>query len=109
MSQDYIVDEVRGRQHTTAEIRAQGSLLCAQEKDDGLIARPCIEVEGKSGNPMVPAKLPNKAGQPAAEVVEGRGLTKENAVQQNTCRTQDRQSVPNALDAHIKAATALAS
>jgi len=54
---------------------------------------------GKSDRPIVPTKLPNKAGQPAAEAVEGRGLTKENASQQNTPRTQSRQSgVPSALE-----------
>jgi RNA-directed DNA polymerase len=34
---------------------------------------------GKSDRPVVPAKSPNKAGQPAAEGMEGRGLTKEAA------------------------------
>src|SRR5436305_744487 len=53
---------------------------------------------GKSDNSIVAAKLPNKAGQPVTEVVEGRGLTKENAGQQNTRRTQGRESVPSALE-----------
>jgi len=53
---------------------------------------------GKSDRPTVPTKPPNKAGQPAAEAVEGRGLTKENAGQQNTLRTQSREGVPSALD-----------
>jgi hypothetical protein len=60
---------------------------------------PATYEHGKSDRPVLPAKPPNKAGQPAAEVVEGRGLTKENASQQNTLRTQSRQScVSNALD-----------
>jgi RNA-directed DNA polymerase len=54
--------------------------------------------QGKSDNPIVLTKLPNKAGRLAEEVVEGRGLTKENAGQQNTCRTQGRESVSNALE-----------
>ena len=33
---------------------------------------------GKSDNPVVPAKPPNKAGGPVAEVVEGRGLAEGN-------------------------------
>jgi RNA-directed DNA polymerase len=33
---------------------------------------------GKSDNSVVPAKLPNKAGEPVAEVVEGRGLAEGN-------------------------------
>ena len=54
---------------------------------------------GKSDRPIVPAKLPNKAGQPAAEAVEGRGLTKENVDQQNTSQTQSwEKGVPSALD-----------
>jgi group II intron reverse transcriptase/maturase len=54
---------------------------------------------GKSDSPILPTKPPNKAEKTAAEVVEGRGLTKENADQQNTPRTQSRTScVPSALD-----------
>jgi RNA-directed DNA polymerase len=59
---------------------------------------PAMNGQGKSDNSIIPTKLPNKAGQPAAEVVEGRGLTKENAGQKNTRRTQCRESVPNALE-----------
>jgi group II intron reverse transcriptase/maturase len=59
---------------------------------------PAMNGPGKSDDSIVPTKLPNKAGQPVAEVVEGRGLTKENAGQQNTRRTQGRESVPSALE-----------
>ena len=45
---------------------------------------------GKSDRPVVPTKPPNKAGRPAAEVVEGRGLAKGNADEQNAPRTQSR-------------------
>ncbi len=34
----------------------------------------------KSDSPVLPAKLPNNAGSPVAEVVEGRGLPKGNTV-----------------------------
>jgi RNA-directed DNA polymerase len=54
--------------------------------------------QGTSDRPVVPTKRPNKAGQPDAEAVEGRGLAKGNADQQNTPRTQCRTSVPSALD-----------
>jgi group II intron reverse transcriptase/maturase len=47
---------------------------------------------------MVPTKPPNKVGPSTAEVVEERGLAKENASQQNTHRTQRRGRVPSALD-----------
>jgi RNA-directed DNA polymerase len=65
---------------------------------------PAMHGHGKSDNPIVPAKPPNKGERPAAEVVEGRGLTKENASQQNTCRTQGWESVPNALERIRRAA-----
>ncbi len=54
---------------------------------------------GKSDRPVVPTKWPNKAGDPAAEVVEGRGLAKGNTDEQNASRTQSRnRDVPSALD-----------
>jgi hypothetical protein len=34
--------------------------------------------DGESDSGVVPAKQPNKSGQPPAEAVEGRPLTKEN-------------------------------
>ncbi len=54
--------------------------------------------EGKSDRSVVPEKSPNKVGQPTAEAMEGRDLTKGNAGQQNVCRTQCRESTPSALD-----------
>ena len=45
---------------------------------------------GKSDGPVVPAKPPNKAGRPAAEVVEGRGSAKGNTDELDTPRTQCR-------------------
>src|SRR5712692_1335399 len=52
----------------------------------------------KSDRPTVPAKSPNKTGQPVAEEVEGRGLAKRNPRQSNTLRTQGRASVSNRLE-----------
>jgi group II intron reverse transcriptase/maturase len=43
-------------------------------------------------------KSPNKAGQPAAEAMEGRGPTKGNPDEQNASRTQCREIAPSALD-----------
>src|SRR6202043_2173684 len=40
---------------------------------------------------------PNKAGQPAAEGMEGRGLAKGNLPQQNASRIQSRNNAPSAL------------
>src|SRR5688572_14225794 len=52
----------------------------------------------QSDSSVVPGKPPNKAGAPAAEVVEGRELAKGNLREQNTPRTQSRRSVPSALE-----------
>jgi group II intron reverse transcriptase/maturase len=66
---------------------------------------PAMHGHGKSDRLVIPAKPPNKAGQPVAEVAEERGLAKENAGQQNTHRTQSRGSVPSALDRVRQAAS----
>src|SRR5580698_4930446 len=52
---------------------------------------------GKSDRPTVPAKSPNKTGQPAAEGTEGRGLAKGNLPQQNASRIQSRNNALSAL------------
>jgi RNA-directed DNA polymerase len=60
---------------------------------------PAMHGHGKSDSSILPTKPPNKARKLAAEVVEGRELTKENARQQNTRRTLSReQRVPSALE-----------
>ncbi len=53
---------------------------------------------GKSDGPILPEKLPNKAGRPAAEAVEGRGPTKGNPPKRNALRTQGRAGAPSALE-----------
>src|ERR1700747_3415132 len=53
---------------------------------------------GKSDRPVVPEKSPNKAGQPAAEGMEGSGLAKGNLPQQNASRTPSRKDAPSALE-----------
>jgi RNA-directed DNA polymerase len=53
---------------------------------------------GKSDSSKVPAKSPNKAEEPAAEAMEGRGLTKGNLPQRNALRTQSREGAPSALE-----------
>jgi RNA-directed DNA polymerase len=54
--------------------------------------------DGKSDSSVVPEKPPNKAGRPAAEAVEGRGLAKGNPPESNTSRTLRREGVPSALE-----------
>ncbi len=53
---------------------------------------------GKSDRPVVPVKSSNNVGQPAAEGMEGRGLTKGNPQQQNASRTPGRSDAPSALE-----------
>ena len=53
---------------------------------------------GKSDSSTVPAKSPNKAEGPAAEVMEGRELTKGNSLERNALRTQSRDRAPSALE-----------
>src|SRR5881628_507505 len=53
---------------------------------------------GKSDRPTVPMKSPNKAGQPAAEGMEGKGLAKGNLQQQNAPRTPSREGAHSALE-----------
>jgi RNA-directed DNA polymerase len=60
---------------------------------------------GKSDRPVVPVKSSNKAGQPAAEGMEGRGLTKGSPLEQNASRTQGRSNAPSALERIRQAAS----
>jgi group II intron reverse transcriptase/maturase len=60
---------------------------------------PMMNGREKSDGSVVPAKPSNKAGQPAAEMVEGRDPAKGNSGQADTCRTQRRDHhVPSGLD-----------
>ena len=60
---------------------------------------------GKSDSPTVPGKSPNKAGQPAAEGMEGNGLAKGNQPQQNASRTPSREDAHSALERVRQAAS----
>jgi RNA-directed DNA polymerase len=53
---------------------------------------------GESYSGVVPTKQPNKSGEPLAEVVEGRPLTKENTRQPNSHRTPSRKSGRSGLE-----------
>ena len=59
---------------------------------------------GESDRGVVPAKQPNKSGQPLAEVVEGRPLAKENMDQSNQRRTRRRVNWTSGL-ARVREAT----
>src|SRR6266496_6660179 len=61
--------------------------------------KPEMNDRRESDSRVVPAKLANKAGRPAAEPVEGRRLDKGNTDQQNALRTQGREArASSALD-----------
>jgi RNA-directed DNA polymerase len=53
---------------------------------------------GKSESSVVPGKPPNRAEEPAAEAVEGRGLAQGKPREHNALRTPSRQGVPSALE-----------
>src|SRR5712672_4217777 len=53
---------------------------------------------GESYSGIVLTKQPNKSGQPPAEVVEGRPLTKENTPEPNSYRTPSRESGRSGLE-----------
>src|SRR5450759_5050705 len=57
---------------------------------EGQGRKPEMNDRGKSDSRVVPAKLANKTGQPAAELVEERRLTKGNTDRQDASRTQSR-------------------
>ncbi len=65
---------------------------------EGQRRTPGMHERGKSDRPVVPAKLPNKAGrgnaqsQPGAEAVEGRGRGKGSSTPGDAPRTQYRTS-----------------
>src|SRR2546427_4349366 len=59
---------------------------------------PMMDGCGKSDSLVVPGKPPNNAEEPAAEVVEGRGLAKGNSPERNARRTQSRESTLSALE-----------
>src|SRR5712692_4312382 len=59
---------------------------------------PMMDGRGKSDSLVVPGKPPNNAEEPAAEVVEGRGLAKGNSPERNARRTQSRESTLSALE-----------
>ena len=54
--------------------------------------KPLMHGAGKSDNPIVPAKDPNKGGLPPAEGLEGSGLVKENTAPAHMDRTQSREN-----------------
>jgi RNA-directed DNA polymerase len=57
-----------------------------------------MDERGQSDRPVVPGKLLNKAEEPAAEAVEGRGRAKRNLGERDAFRTPGRADALSALD-----------
>src|SRR6266571_4064760 len=103
-----VTDPVHVRKHLAREpgdpaFTPDGICLGTHREVQG--RTPMRNEHGKSDRPVVPAKSPNKAGQPAAEGMEGRGLTKGNLPQQNASRTPSRKDAPSALERVRQAAS----
>jgi len=93
-------DPVHVRRHLAREPGdprfAQAAI--ALDATGSLRRTPMTNGPGKSDRPTVPEKSPNKAGQPVAEGMEGKGLAKGNLPQQNVSRTPSRTDTPSALE-----------
>src|SRR6266705_1252922 len=93
-----VTDPVHVRKHFAWE---PGGPLFAQSSGPRREVQGCTPMmngQGKSDRPVVPQKSPNKAGRPAAEGMEGRGLAKGNLSEQNALRMQSRVSAQSALE-----------
>ena len=81
---------------STREIRETPSVPVATDAADRLekamSQESSMHAGGESDGCVVPAKCPNKGGQPQAEGMEGRQPTKENIGQATAPRTQSRIS-----------------
>jgi group II intron reverse transcriptase/maturase len=73
-------------------------LLLATDRIGKQHDKPMMHGQGKSDLLIVPKKLSNNAGTPAADTVEGRGRAKGNASRQSTYQTQSWGSVSQALE-----------
>ena len=76
------------RENREISASSEGGALDRTGKADA--DNPVMNDMEKSDEPVVPAKPPNNAGRPVAEVVEGRGSAKGNADQIAARRTQSR-------------------
>jgi hypothetical protein len=79
-----------------SRVRPSGLIIRGGPLREGRGRTPEMNARGKSDSPVVPAKPPNKAT--AAEVVEGRGLAKENADSSTRSGHRAGSGVPSGLD-----------
>jgi RNA-directed DNA polymerase len=73
-------------------------------RGESLGSKPKMNEHGKSDNPVVPRKQPNKTVQTVAEAVEGRGLAGSNLPERTKFWTQCQTDLQNALERIRKAA-----
>src|SRR6266702_245414 len=73
-------------------------MQCAGREEKAMSHKSSMHGDGESYSGVVPTKQPNKSGQPPAEVVEGRPLTKENTPEPNSHRTPSRESGLSGLE-----------
>jgi RNA-directed DNA polymerase len=78
--------------------RSPASVMAGGPLGKGQGRNPEMHERGQSDRPVVPAKLPNKAGVPAAEAVEERGLAKGNAASKTRPGHRAGVGVSSALD-----------
>jgi len=78
--------------------RSPAQMITGGSLREGQGRKPEMHERGKSDSPVVPAKPLNKAGSPAAEVVEERGLAKGNTGSATRPGHRAGQGAPSALD-----------
>ena len=78
--------------------RPPGPLITGRAAQGTRRRKPGMDGHGKSDGCVVPAKRPNNAGRPAAEVVEGRHPAKGNTVSATRPGRSAGPGVPNGLD-----------
>jgi len=82
---------------------------CAGREEKAMSHKSSMHGGGESYSSIVPARQPNKSGQPPAEVAEGRLLTEENTQESNPFRTPSRESGKSGLERVREAAKTGAS
>jgi RNA-directed DNA polymerase len=107
--QDFAQSETPGMHgNSTRENRETPSVPAVEEVagrlEKAMSLESSMHVGGESDGCIVPAKCPNKGGQPQAEGTEGRQPTKENIGQATAPRTQSRISELSDLQGVRKAA-----
>jgi RNA-directed DNA polymerase len=94
--------------HTSDETQESPGPLAVEDsgpRREVIRRTPTMHGPGQSDSPVLPQKSQNKAGQPAAEEMEGRGLASGNSPQRHALRTQSRAGASTALERVREVAT----